>query len=147
MLDVSISESVLSQMKSKEEILDTKLCNRDYKSCPDLREPTESPGSLHDSDLPRSTTCTPEDSEDDLADKPIKIKPWSLFEIVCTFFVDNKYLFSKCIRPDRHGTAAQTQAINSRARNDIWSNLERRLDHGLVSFIIKCVHLPLNQFW
>jgi hypothetical protein len=89
-------------MKSKEEILDTKLCNRDYKSSPDLREPTESPGSLNDSDLPSSTTCTPEDSDDNLPDKPIKIKPWS--------------------------------------------NLERRLDHGLVSFIIKCVHLPLNQF-
>src|ERR1700736_3624874 len=80
LLDVPVSESLLSEMKSKEENLDTKLCNRDHKSSPDLSEPTESPGQLNDSDLPSSTTCTPEDSEDDLPDKPIKIKPWSLLE-------------------------------------------------------------------
>ena len=140
-----LSESLLSEMKSTEGILDTKLSNRDHKSSPDLSDPTESPDSLN-SNLSSSTTCTPEDSEDDLPeDKARKIRRWNLFKIVFTFFVDSKYFFSKCIRPDQHGTAAQHKLTVELKMTfgAIWKGV---LIMGLVSFIIKCIHIPLNQF-
>jgi preprotein translocase subunit Sss1 len=100
---------------------------------------------LADSTAPTGSTPEPPVVDSSTSQEKVKGEDLSWLTAPQRFFVDSKYFLMKCTKPDGHGIR-RVCPLTAELRMTFGAIWQGFLIMGCLAFIIRLVHIPLNQF-